>query len=130
MPLRRSRFWPSKFDEEQPDLRVRKDVAEREVHAVAVVAREGDRPLVEDAHEARIAALVGALREAVRIGGCEEEHVARLDEGAVVFVDRLVHDPFLDAIGQPARVEAVLLAPVAVVVDGHGCMMRRSRSGV
>ncbi len=107
-------------DEEEADARVLGDVAEREVHPVAVPAREGDRALVEHADEAGIAALVGALRRAVGVGRREEEHVARLDERAVAVVDRVVHDPLLDPVGEPPRVEAVLEPAVALVVERHG----------
>ena len=108
---------PVEVDEEQADARGLGDVPEREVHAVAVEARERDRLLVEHAHEARLAALVRALRRAVRVDRGEEEHVARLDERAVVVVDRVVHDALLDPIRQPPRVEPVLKAAVAVVVE-------------
>ena len=109
----------------RPTCGVSSDVPEREVHAVAVEARERDRLLVEHAHEARLAALVGALRRPVRVHGGEEEHVARLDERAVAVVDRVVHDSLLDPIRQPPRVESILEASVAVVVDAHPGMMRR-----
>ena len=112
-------------DEEQAHVRVRCDVAEREEHPVPVVARERERGLVENAHEARLAALVGALRIAVGIGRGEEEHVARLDERAILLVDRRVDEPRFDPVGEPAGVVPVLEAAVAVVVDAHGEMMRR-----
>ena len=106
-------------------------VAEREVHAVAVVARERERVLVDHAHEARVAALVGALRHPVLVGGREEEHVARLDERAVVVVERVAEDALLDPVGEPARVEAVLELSVPLVVDvGHSEMMRYMRPRV
>ena len=111
-------------DEQQADLRVLQCVPHREIHAVAVVAGERDRVLVEDAHEARAAALVRALGLSVAIGSGEEEHVARLDEGAVVVVDPVVHDSLLDAVGEPARVEAILETAALLVIDAHGTMMR------
>ena len=55
-------------DEEEPDVRVHERVPERQVHAVAVVAGEGDRPLVKDADEAGIAALVRALQPSLLVG--------------------------------------------------------------
>ena len=57
---------------------------------------------------------------AVRVGGREEEHVARLDEGAVVLVDAVVDDPLLDPIREASRVEPVLEAATAVVVEASG----------
>ena len=80
---------PLEVDEQQAHLRVRQQVPHREEHAVAVVAGERDRVLVEHLDEARIAALVRALRRPVLVRGREEEHVARLDERAVVGVDRV-----------------------------------------
>ncbi len=117
-------------DEEQARVRVDDRVSEREVHPVSVVAREGDRPLVEHAHEAGLAALVGALRPPLGVGRGEEEHVARLDESAVVVVDRLADDSFLDPLGKAARVEALLelYAGVVVEVDAWDDRMRAAWS--
>ena len=72
----------------------------RQVHAVPVVVRERDRVLVEHAHESGLAALVRALRPALGIRGREEEHVARLDERAVVVVD-VSRDTLLEPVGEP-----------------------------
>ena len=129
-PVQPQPFLPLEVDEEQADVRVLGQVAEREVHAVSVEARERDRLLVEHAHESRLAPLVGALWFPVRVGRGEEEHVARLDEVTVVLVDRVVDDPFLDSVGESSRVEAVLEAPVAVVIDAHVEMMRRDAAEV
>ena len=111
-------------DEQQAHLRVREQVPHREEHAVAVVAGESDRVLVEHLDEARIAALVRALRRPVLVRGREEEHVARLDEGAVVGVDRVPDDALLEPVGEAARVEAVLEAAAVLVIDAHDEMMR------
>ena len=76
-------------------------------------------------HESGLAALVGALRHPLLVGGREEEHVAGFDERAVVVVEAVVADPLLDPVGQAARVEAVLQLSVPVVVEvGHSEMMR------
>ena len=104
-------------------MRVDEQVAGRQVHAVAVVARKRERALVEHADEAGLAALVRALRPPLGVGGRDEDHVARLDERAVVLVDGLVHDALVDPVGEAARVEAILEPPVAVVVEGHGRMI-------
>ena len=79
--------------------------------------------------EARVAALVRALRRPVLVRGREEEHVARLDERAVVGVDRVADDPLLEAVGEAARVEAVLQPAAVVVVDAHDEMMRARGGG-
>ena len=44
----------------------------------------------------------------MRIRGREEEHVARLDERAIAFVDPVVDDALLDPVGEPPGVEPVL----------------------
>src|SRR5215208_4491622 len=111
-------------DEQQADVTVDEHVAHREIHAVAVVARERNRPFVEDADEAGLAALVRAVGPPVGVGGSNEDHVAALDERAVVLVDGPARDELLvDAVGEPARVEAVLQAARAVVVGGHRSMI-------
>ena len=123
--MTRSRFGLVKSMNRIPTCGLRRSVPEREVGAVAVVAREGERVLVDDPHESGLAALVGALRHAVLVGGREEEHVAGLDERAVVVVEAIVAEPLLDPVGEAARVEAVLQLPVPVVVEvGHSEMMR------
>ena len=54
------------------------------------------------------------------VGRREEEHVARLDERAVVVVERVAVEPLLDPVGEPPRVEAVLKLTVSLVVEiGH-----------
>jgi len=75
---------------------------------------------VEHAHEAGLAALVGAVGPPLLVGGGEEEHVHALDEGAVVVVDDVVHGHALQPVGEPARVEGVLQAPASVVVEAAG----------
>ena len=75
--------------------------------------------LVEHAHEARLAALVGALRPAVGVGRREEEHVARLDERAVAVVDPVVEDALVEPVGEPPRVEAVLQLAAGGAVEAH-----------
>ena len=67
---------PLEVDEQQTDVGVDEDVPGGQVHAVPVVRGEGDRPLVEDADEARVAALVRALRPSLGVRGRDEEHVA------------------------------------------------------
>src|SRR5262249_18511984 len=101
-------------------------VARREEHPVSVVVRESDGSLVEHAHESRLAALVGALRSALGIRRGQEDHVASLDERPVAVVDRRParEEPLLDPVGEPLRVEAILVAPAAFVVHTHGAIMR------
>src|SRR6185503_7401873 len=70
-------------DEEQADLRVDEEIAEALEHAVAVVARKRQRLRIHHADKAGPAALVRAVRAALRVGGGEEEHGPRLDEGPV-----------------------------------------------
>ena len=117
------------IDEQEPHVRVDEHVPGREVHAVPVVVREGDRALVENAHEAGIAALVRGLRPAFGVGGGDEEHVPRLDERAVALVDRVADRLLLEPIGDPARVEAVLQAAATAVVQVLHAVHRGARPG-
>ena len=108
--------------EQQPDVRVDQRVPRREVHPVAVIAREGDGVIIHDPHEAGIAALVRAVRAALSISGCQEQHVARLDELAVLVADPLTarRRPLSNLVGQPLTVEPCLQLTVAVVEHlGH-----------
>src|SRR5438105_8024965 len=104
-------------DEEQAHLWVHAYVPRAQVHAVAVVVRERDRALVEHAHEARLTALVRALRLTLGIGGGDEEHVGVLHEDAVALVDRRAgEEALLDPLGETLRVEALLEVPVSLVI--------------
>src|SRR3990172_7875432 len=105
------------IDEEDADLLRLEDVPHRQVHAVPVVVGEGDGVVVDDADEAGLAALVGAVGVPLLVDGGDKEHVHVLDEGAVVLVDRVVRE-VADAVGQALRVEAALELAVAVVEDG------------
>ena len=60
----------------------------------------------------------------------EEEHVARLDERAVVLVDPVVDDSLLDPIRKAPRVESILKAAVALVVERHRFIIRFVRAHV
>ena len=71
---------------------------------------------VEHAHEPGVAALVAAIGAALGVGGGQEEHIHPLDERAIVIVDRVAHQPLVDAIRQAAGVEAVLEVAVAPVI--------------
>src|SRR5436305_1041816 len=108
---------------------VHERVPEGQVHAVAVVAGEGDRPLVEHADEAGVAALVRALRTPFLVGRGDEEHVPRLDEGAVVVVDRLADEPLVDPVSETTGVEPVLETPASLVVERHRSMIARAPPG-
>src|SRR6266545_2604111 len=110
---------PLEVDEEQTNLGVDEHVSSRQVHPVPVVDREGDRVLVEDADETGLTSLVRALRLPLIVRCGDEEHVASLDEAAVVGVDAVADDAALDAIGETARVELVLQLAAAFVVERH-----------
>ena len=123
-PFTRRRFGLSKSMKSRPDLRVDEQVAEALEHAVAVVAGERERRLVDHADESGPPALVRAVRAALRVGGGEEEHRPALDEGAVVVGEDAVDDLLDHAVGEPARLESILEPSRSVVVHGH---LRRSR---
>ena len=127
VPFSRSLRWRSNEMNSSPTSAVDQHVPERAEHAVAVVGREGDRVLVEHAHEARLAALVGAVRPALLVGRGEEEHVHALDERAVVVVDDVAQGHALEPVGEAPRVEGVLQAPAAVVVEAAMFAVRRTR---
>ncbi len=82
--------------------------------------------LVHHPDEARLAALVGTCGSPLGVGRREEEHVACLDERAVVLADGLGDEQVVDPVGQRARVELVLQRTTSVVVpDGHGHLLPR-----
>src|SRR5262249_45872258 len=89
-------------------------------HAVAVVTGERDGLGIEHADEARVAALVRHRRSALVIDAGEKEHVAALDEGAMLRRNLGLDDAALDAVGEPAGVETVLqLAMARAVQSAH-----------
>ena len=109
------------IDEQHAHLRIFEGVAHGEIHAVAVVVREGQGLRIEHAHEAGIAALVGAVGAAVGVGGGEEEHVHAFDEGPVVRRDVFVEQALLDAVGEPFGIELALQLAVAFAIElRHG----------
>lgn len=104
--------------EQQPDLRVHRDVAEALEHAVAVVVREGELVGRSHPHKAGEAALEGAVWAAVGVGGGEEEEEAgALDEGPVGVGERGAREMLFFAIGDAAAAEGVLQAPAAFMVE-------------
>src|SRR6202049_5368726 len=93
------------------------DVAHRKKHAVAVVVRERQGDRIDDANETGLAALVRAAWLTGLVGGGEKEHVERLDESLVGVSDTIDHQPLLDAIREPAGVEAVLQLAAALMIE-------------
>ena len=76
---------------------------------------------IEDADKAGIAALVGAVGAAFRVGGCEEEHVHALDEGAIIGRDVFVEQALLDPVGKALGIKLALQLAVAFAIKlGHG----------
>src|SRR5262245_45493441 len=106
-------------DDEQAHVPGREQSAGSQEHAVPVVDGKREGVLVDDADEAGLAPLVGALRLSVLVGRGDEEHVPGLDEGAVVGVDHLTDDALLDPVREASRVEAVLEPAAGFVVEAH-----------
>src|ERR1700674_2165753 len=115
------------------------DVAHRKKHAVAVVVRERQGDRIDDANETGLAALVRAAWLTGLVGRGEKEHVERLDECLVGFSDTMDDQPLLDAISEPAGVEAVLqlsaapmieVTPVVSLTLVHGQRRRSDKSRV
>ena len=117
VPFTRRRLPRFEVDEQHADVRIHARVAERQEHAVAVVVREHERGFVQHAHEARIAALVRTVRPAFVVRGREEEHVAALDELAILRRDaRVVRDLF-EAIREPFGIELPLQLAMTFFVE-------------
>ena len=116
-PERRRRRGFSKSMNSRPDFARLQHVAHRQEHAVAVEVRKSDRARVEHAHESGIAALVGTARQSLDVGRREKEHVAAFDERAIRVADVVDDQALLDAVGQPARVEAILQLAAATVIE-------------
>ena len=103
--------------EQQADIRIARDVAERAVHVVAVVLRIFERVGADDLDEARIARAHGAVdRLAVRCG--DEKEARGLDQLAILLPELAVHAVFLESISDAAAIEPILQLAHAVVVEG------------
>src|SRR5204863_3140611 len=90
-------------------------------HAVAVVAGKRQLGGAGDAHEAGVAALVGAIGPPFGVGGGEEEELAAPDEFAVLGGELGSAELLVEAIGEPPGIVAVLqLAHASVVELAHG----------
>ena len=73
--------------------------------------------LVQHAHESRIAALVRAVRPALRVRGREEEHVAAFDELAILRRDARVIRDLFQPVRQPLGIELPLQFAVSFLVE-------------
>ena len=93
-------FLIFKVDEQHPDLWILGGIAHREIHPVTVVIRKYQRPLIEYAHESRIASFVGAVRLPGGVRGGEEEHIHALDECAVLVGQLLAKQALLNPVRQ------------------------------
>src|SRR5471032_1158153 len=104
--------------EQQPDVRVVVNVAERAVHVVAVVLGVLERVGSGDPDEAGIARSHGAI-DIVLIDRCDEEEPCLFDELVVLLPELEVKAMLLEAVGDAAPVEAVLQLAHAIVVEGR-----------
>src|SRR5450755_1091969 len=96
-------------------------VTHRKIHAVAVIAGEYQRAIVEHTHEARITAFVGAVWPPGGIRGREEKHVHALDEGAVIDRHLRADQALLNPVGQSFGIKLFLQPPLAIGVKRwHG----------
>ena len=78
-----------KVDEQQAHVRVEENISQALEHAVAVVARKGQRVRVHHAYEPRAAALAGAVGLLLGIRRRHKEQGTALDECAIVEVKAL-----------------------------------------
>src|SRR5205823_1731540 len=96
-------------DEEQAGGRVHGQVAQRVEHAVAGIVGN-PQPIVADFDEARPAAAVGGVEQALRIGGGDEDDVGTGDDpsflGAEVDAERGGGAKIVDAVRADADVAA------------------------
>jgi hypothetical protein len=102
-------------------VRIHARVAERQEHAVAIVVREHERAGVEHPHETRIAALVRTVRPALCVRRRQKEHVATLDELAILRREQRVISHLFETVRQPLGVELPLQLAVPFFVETrHG----------
>src|SRR5690606_38645731 len=93
--------------ENEPDVRIARDIAQGPVHRVAVVLGELDDIRADDPHEAGIARLDVAV-DVVTPGGGNEEERRSLDQLAIGIPELVVPPMALERVGDPPAVEAVL----------------------
>src|SRR5450756_2897833 len=103
-------------DEKQSNLGGRGDVAKGKKHPVAVVYRESQLARGGDPNEARCATLVRDCWAPLLVGGGEEKHGGRFDEGTVVRVEFGMCHAF-QAVGQLPRTVAFLEETVSFAVE-------------
>src|ERR1041384_944862 len=107
------------IDEQDADGRVGRNVAEALEHAVAVVARKGERVRRDDPHESGRTPLVRAVGLALRIGARQEEEALLGKECAILFAELGAQQLFGQAIGDAPAVEALLQRAALVVIEVH-----------
>src|SRR6202035_4111392 len=92
-------------DEEHADGGVDQNVAETLEHAVAIVARKGERPWLHDPDEPRPPSLVRAVRPPLGVRRGQKEHRPALDERAIAVRESRVRDDFDEPVGESPRLE-------------------------
>src|SRR5258708_26666212 len=97
--------------EQHSNAGIDQNIAQTFKHAVSVVIGECKLGRPDDAHEARHAAFIGAIRLSPGICRCEEEIRYALDEGLVVG-RKLRARALFQSIGNSATAELVLQPPV------------------
>src|SRR5512146_2473074 len=105
------------IDEQHPDLVAGVDVAHRQEHAIAVVARENDGPGIHHSDETGRATFVRTGRIATMVDRGEKEHIASFDKRFLLIRDFRSNDHLIHAIGEPRGIELLLQGPMLLVVN-------------
>src|SRR3981189_849820 len=106
-------------NEQKPDMRVGRKVAEALEHAIAVVIRKRQFGRGGDANETRRAALERTVRTSGAVGGRNEEVAAVFDKALVVVAERCARQ-FFQTVGEPPAIKLVLKCAAAFVIK-HAC---------
>src|SRR5689334_4763792 len=93
------------------------DIAHRQEHAVAVIAREYNRLRVDHAYETRRAPLIRAGRITAMIDSGQKKHVARFNKGLCLIRKEWPNNRLLDPVSQPHRIELFLQRPLGFSID-------------
>jgi hypothetical protein len=94
----------------------------------AIVIGKGGGVFVQHAHETGVTGLVRAVGVAAFVHCGDEEHVQALDEILVAGHDAVLHDGFIEPVGETPGIEPVLQLPVSIAVNvGHktSCPQRK-----